>query len=65
MHLIFANFHFDEEGATTLAKTLIKHKINVNLVDQLGFSPIHVALKKNEASAVQFAVRMNPRMPPH
>jgi ankyrin repeat protein len=55
MHILFANFSFDEENAEALALKLINSNINLNLIDNNGLTPIHVAIKKNQTRALEFA----------
>ena len=47
MHILFANFQFDEDNAEALALKLIHNQINLNLIDSNGLTPLHVAIKKN------------------
>jgi hypothetical protein len=53
MHILFANFSFSEgNDAEKLANSLIAHGIDMNLVDNNGLSPIHVAVKKSQIGAL-------------
>ena len=47
LHILFANFSTDLDLAQTLAGKLIRQNVNVNLVDNNGLTPLHVAIKKN------------------
>lgn len=46
MHILFANYMYDEVLAEKLALKIIKERVNINLVDNNGLTPIHVAIKK-------------------
>lgn len=59
MHVLFANYMFDEQHAEKLAIKLIKEKVNVNLVDNNGLTPIHVAINKSQMKALEFAWQFN------
>ena len=58
MHILFANFQFDQ-GAEVLANRLAKRGVSLNLVDNNGLTPIHVAIKKNQLKALEFALNYN------
>lgn len=47
LHILFANYMYNENQAEKLAMRIIKEKVNINLVDNNGLTPIHVAIKKN------------------
>ena len=59
MHILFANFMYNEVEAEKLAMKLIEVKVNINLVDNNGLTPIHVAIKKSQRKALEFALRFN------
>ena len=60
MHILFANYQYEATGvAQSLAFRLIKKNINVNLVDNNGLTPLHVAIKKNQLKAIEFACSHN------
>lgn len=59
MHVLFANFMSDEDNAKILANALIHKNININLVDTNGLTPLHVAIKKNQTKALEFAFNYN------
>jgi ankyrin repeat protein len=62
LHILFANYSFGEgEESKQLANALIAHGIDMNLVDNNGLSPIHVAIKKNQIEALRYAVNYNKR----
>ena len=46
LHILFANFSHDLKYAKPLAELLIRRKVNLNLIDKTGKSPILVAIKK-------------------
>ena len=46
MHILFANYSYDLTIAETLANKMIGMEIDINLVDNNGLTPIHVAVKK-------------------
>lgn len=52
MHILFANFENDPNLAAQLGTKLIQHGINLNLIDNNGLSPLHVAIKKNQVVAL-------------
>lgn len=45
-HILFANFSQNAEAAKRLASKFHDFKVDVNLVDNNGLAPIHVAVKK-------------------
>jgi len=48
MHILFANFQFDATGfSESLGRRLIIKGVDINLVDNNGLTPLHVAIKKN------------------
>jgi hypothetical protein len=47
IHILFANYAFEEENSESLAIKLINLKANLNLIDNNGLSPLHVAIKKS------------------
>jgi ankyrin repeat protein len=66
MHILFANFSFGEgNDSERLANSLISHGIDMNLVDNNGLSPIHVAIKKNQLDALKYASKFNMTAPVH
>jgi len=52
LHILFANFKHDLKHAGKLAELLIKQKVNLNLVDKDGKSPLLVAVKKSQVEAI-------------
>ena len=53
MHILFANFQYDSTGISeSLALRMIRKNVNINLVDNNGLTPIHVAIKKNQVKAL-------------
>jgi len=62
LHILFANFSFGEDGESQLlADALIGRGIDLNLIDNNGLSPVHVAIKKGQLSALKYAVAHNNR----
>ena len=59
MHILFANFDSDPASATSLGNKLIDLNINLNLIDNNGLSPLHVAIKKNQIVALKYAMKHN------
>lgn len=60
LHILFANYQFDSQGISeSLANKLVRKGINLNLVDANGLTPIHVAIKKNQLKALEFALNHN------
>jgi ankyrin repeat protein len=45
-HILFANFQQDIEQAQRLTSKFPAYKVNINLVDNNGLAPLHVAVKK-------------------
>ena len=56
---MFANYNHDLKYADQLAELLIKCKVNLNLVDKDGKSPLMVAIKKSQIEAIKFAHQHN------
>ena len=46
LHILFANFNNDLRYANQLAELLLAKKVNLNLIDKDGKSPVLVAIKK-------------------
>lgn len=59
LHILFANYQFDTDFAESLGLSLLALRINLNLIDNNGLSPIHVAIKKNQQKALVFAENHN------
>ena len=59
LHILFANFNHDLRHAIELAELLIARKVNLNLIDKDGKSPVLVAIKKSQIEALQFAHKHN------
>lgn len=60
LHILFANYQFDDQAsAEGLALRIIKKNVNLNLVDNNGLTPLHVAIKKSQVKAIQFAMNHN------
>jgi len=59
LHILFANFQFGDDFSELLSRRLISLNLDLNLIDNNGLSPIHVAIKKNQISALEFAVKFN------
>ena len=59
LHILFANFSHDLKYAPKLADLLISRKVNLNLVDKDGKSPLLVAIKKSQLEAIKFAHQHN------
>jgi ankyrin repeat protein len=59
MHILFANFSSDATNAAILATQLIASGADINLVDTNGFTPLHVAIKKDQQPALDFAFSFN------
>ena len=59
LHILFANFKHDLKYAGPLAELLIERKVNLNLVDKDGKSPLLVAIKKSQIDAIEFAHHHN------
>lgn len=55
LHILFANFHGDPHNAPALAELLLAHKVDPNLLDKNGKTPLHSALKQEQLSAIGFA----------
>ena len=52
LHILFANFNNDLRYASKLADLLIAKKVNLNLIDKDGKSPVLVAIKKSQIEAL-------------
>lgn len=61
MHIILSIFSKDELKAKQIANLLLSHGINPNEKNKAGFTPIHLAAKKNQFNAIQFAIDYNNR----
>ena len=61
LHILFANFSHNLKHAGKLAELLIRHQVNLNLVDKDNKTPILVAIKKSQLEAVKFAHQYNIR----
>ena len=59
LHILFANFDHDPQHAPQLAELLILKKVNLNLVDKDGKTPLLVAIKKSQQAALEFAHSYN------
>ena len=52
MHILFANYMFDEVKAKALALNIINKGVNINLMDNNGLTPLLVAIKKSQLKAL-------------
>ena len=52
LHILFANFTVGGEASVKLGKNLALMRVNLNLIDGNGLSPIHVAIKRNQQRAL-------------
>ena len=59
LHILFANFNHNMKEAPRLADLLIKRRVNLNLVDKDGKSPLLVAIKKSQIEAIEYADQHN------
>jgi len=59
LHILFANFSHDLKYAPKLADLLIKRRVNLNLVDKDGKSPLLVSIKKSQIEAIEYAHQHN------
>lgn len=57
MHILFANYQQGEANnySQQIAKKLIQKHVDINHVDNNGLSPLHVAIKKSQIKAIEFA----------
>jgi hypothetical protein len=58
-HILFANFSQNTATAKQLASKFHEFKVDVNLVDNNGLAPIHVAVKKFQLEALEHAHFLN------
>lgn len=59
VHLLFVKYDKDSILAYEILKKLIAKGVNVNLVDQIGGSPVHIALRKNQYQAISDCISLN------
>ena len=53
IHLLFVKYDKDTIQAFAILKKCIKRGVNVNLVDQIGAAPVHIALRKKQYQALR------------
>jgi ankyrin repeat protein len=59
VHLLFLKYDKEPGPAFEVLKMLVKMKVQVNLIDSIGASPIHIALRKRQYKALQDVVTLN------
>ena len=59
IHLLFVKFDKDLKLANEILKQSIELGVDVNHVDTLNATPIHVAMRKRQIQAVEAAIRIN------
>lgn len=55
LHILFANYNHNLVHGPLLANLLLDRKVNLNLIDKDGKSPLLVAIKKSQLQAIEFA----------
>lgn len=59
MHLLFVKFDKDPKLAERILREALEMGIDVNHVDKLNATPIHVAMRKRQVLAIEMAVKIN------
>ena len=59
LHYLMSNFNQDPENASKLMNLLLKKGIEVNLLNKLSMSPLHMAVRGFQAKAVKLAIQYN------
>ena len=60
---IFYNFFFQscELGKIKNVKILLKHNLDINKQNEMGETPLHIAIAKNDVELVKLLIKHNPR----